>query len=531
MYDPITLPPDPARVMEGLRDTGYSFNTAMADLIDNSIAANATLVKVNLTNHPVDHSPLLYIADNGCGMDKEDLMNAMKYGSKRRQDAASLGKFGLGLKTASTAFCRCLSLVSRGKDNVVRKVTWDLDYISEVNKWELKQSDPTEDELELLDDAAKGGTGTLVVWEKVDRLVKAYQNLSYLDNAMKRMIDGLNFHLSMVFQRYLDPKFKLNTIDLYVNDERILPWDPFCTDHECTKLLASKTVTVEDEAENKQTGFTIEAYLLPRVDDFSSPKAKRDARINNDMQGFYVYRENRLIYFGRWLGICTNDPHISLLRVNFSFDHSLDDHFDVDIKKSKINLSEEIFQWLSDFLKAPRRAAEDLYRKGRTDKNVKAGATAHDASGNIIEGKAPSLENSHIDVTNPATGEVKISNKFGDHSAGVIKIAAPTASGNKRVIPVDSITDGLLWEPTMAGGAHAVSINQSHDYYTKVYAPNLTNQTLITGMDSLLWALSEAELSTYNEEVKEQYVEMRIQVSRILRGLVKELPDPEPTDN
>ena len=90
-----------------------------------------------------------------------------------------------------------------------------------------------------------------------------------------------------------------------------------------------------------------------------------------------------------------------------------------------------------------------------------------------------------------------------------------------------SIDSGMLWEPTIADGNHAVSINQSHAYYTKVYAPVIDNHVLVTGMDALLWALAEAEMSTYNEETKEQYEEMRIQVSRILKKLVNDLPDPD----
>ncbi len=133
--DPILLPPDPERVMEGLRDTGYSFNTAIADIVDNSISANASMIDILIQINPA-MLITVYITDDGCGMDFEGLKDAMKYGSKRRIDPSSLGKFGLGLKTASTAFCRCLSLVSRGKaDSTVRKVQWDLDYIAQENSW------------------------------------------------------------------------------------------------------------------------------------------------------------------------------------------------------------------------------------------------------------------------------------------------------------------------------------------------------------------------------------------------------------
>ena len=133
----IILDPDPSRVMEGLRDTGYDFNTAIADLIDNSIAANATVVKVHVDVNPSQEFEV-YIADNGCGMNYEGLKNAMRYGSAQRSNAASLGKFGLGLKTASTSFCRCLSVISRDKDSEqFLKVRWDLDEICRINKWRL----------------------------------------------------------------------------------------------------------------------------------------------------------------------------------------------------------------------------------------------------------------------------------------------------------------------------------------------------------------------------------------------------------
>ena len=137
-YEDIMLPPDPARVMEGLRDTGYDFNTAVADIIDNSIAANARNANILLDMDP-SGNVFVYIADDGCGMDMDGLKNAMKYGSAERANKASLGKFGLGLKTASTAFCRSLSVISKGEDLIPRKVQWDLDYIAQTGAWNLKQ--------------------------------------------------------------------------------------------------------------------------------------------------------------------------------------------------------------------------------------------------------------------------------------------------------------------------------------------------------------------------------------------------------
>ena len=522
----IILEPDPTRVMEGLRDTGYSFNTAMADLVDNSISAKATIIKVKISKNP-DNTVNVYIADNGIGMDLDELKNAMRYGSVRRQDPSSLGKFGLGLKTASTAFCRCLSLLSKNEISEYHKVQWDLDEIAKTNKWLLLQPEINEDEIDLLEEVTDGKSGTLVIWDKVDRLLKTYSNNGYLNKAYNKLIEDLKFHFSMVYQRFLDTNFtSAPNVEIYVNDSKIEAWDPFCLKHPKTKQLAITDIPVE-MPNGLNTKFHLGAYLLPRIDDFASKEERASARVSNDFEGFYVYRENRLIYFGSWLGMFTNDPHISLLRVDFSFDHTLDDAFNVDIKKSRILLSEEIFAYIKDnFIPGPKREAENLYRNTNNAKIAKAGQNAHEASNNNISQKAASLENSKVDIVDESSGKVNISNSQGTF-AGTIKIQKSTKLGQCRVIPVSSIDGNLLWEPSIADGQHAVNINQSHEYYSKVYAPNLNNQNLITGMDALLWALSEAELSTYNSETKEQYEDMRGLVSRFLKKLVNDLPEFE----
>ena len=112
MSTPFELPPDPARLVEGLRDTGYQVNTAVADIIDNSIAADATHVEVEFKLR-YDGALMLRIWDDGTGMEPDVLIKAMRYGAPARPSKASLGKFGLGMKTASTAFCRRLTEIGR----------------------------------------------------------------------------------------------------------------------------------------------------------------------------------------------------------------------------------------------------------------------------------------------------------------------------------------------------------------------------------------------------------------------------------
>ena len=522
----ILLVPDPARVMEGMRDTGYDFNTAVADIIDNSIAANAKNIDL-LVDLDLSGNPFVYCADDGCGMDLEGLKNAMRYGSAERDDKASLGKFGLGLKTASTAFCRSLSVVSKGSDLVMRKVQWDIDHIINTNDWMLRRPPITEDEADYLNETSGSGTGTLVVWEKVDRLIGEYKRSGHARNAMKKITDSLRFHISMVYQRFLDESDnRACNVTITLNGKAVEPWDPFCITEENTVLLYEDELEIEMD-DNPTSDLTIRAYLIPRRDEFSTPAAGERARVSNDMQGFYVYRENRLIYHGGWMGMYSKEPHGSLLRVELSFDHTLDEALQVDIKKSQIRLNEALYQYIKDsVLPAPRRAADERYRKGTKKKVEESAAGAHDASNRSIDEKALSVEESRVEVINPTNNEVSVTNRNGTFKH-TISIRENTKPNQCRVIPVDNMEGGFLWAPVIADGKHAVEINMGHPYYQKVYFPILKESVLVTGLDSLLWALSEAELSTFNNNTREQYEEMRLLVSRSLKKLVADLPEPD----
>ena len=522
----VICPPDPERIVEGLRDTGYNFNTAIADIIDNSIAAKATKVDILINTDP-QGDITIFIADNGSGMDLDGLKNAMTYGSKVRADLGSLGKFGLGLKTASTAFCRSLSVISRGAgDPTIRKAEWDLDYVAKEHAWKLKMPPVDDDELELFKATAGEGTGTLVVWRRVDRLLKSYKNLGSARTALKKKIEDLQFHVSMVYQRFLDTNDnRADNVSITINNVDIHAWDPFCVTEENTELTAEQSVPI-DMPDGSESSIMLRAYAVPHSKGFSTSKAAKEARINNDMQGFYVYRENRIIHYGDWLGIVTNESHLSLARIEFSFDHTLDEAFNVDIKKSRILPAEEILDFLEKFIGPTRRVANDKYRSWSTQQVVKEAGErdAHAESNRNIDEKAKSVEGAKITVTNP--GEAKIENQNGVFTQKIVVVDHPKP-GQVRVIPEEELKYGQLWVPCIADGKHAVQINQSHPYYQKVYYPVLTQNVMVTGMDALLWALAEAEHKTYNEDVKEVYEEIRINVSRILETLVKDLPDPE----
>ena len=517
--------PNPGRTIEGLRDTGYNFETAVADLVDNSVAAGATKVSVEVVQD-YRGSVRLSIADNGSGMDRTGLIHAMQYGSPKRPDPASLGKYGLGLKTASTAFCRRLSLISRPSGNSpVLMTTWDLDHVVEEQQWLLQVSDePDEEALEHLEEVAGRSSGTVVLWTKVDRLLGDYQDPAgrHARKALTRRCRGLEEHLAMTYQRFLDKSdTRARDVEITLNGEAIAPWDPF--QKSWSELLADETI----EVEGTEAKFRVRAYVLPRREEFQDDKLAKQARLSSDMQGLYIYREERLIHQADWLGMFQKEPHSTLLRVEFSFDHKLDDAFHLDIKKSQIILNDELWIWLKEqFLTAPRREANRRYRQGRTRDISRKAKNAHQKSNIHIRNKEADVGGVEVTINNPDTGEVTVTNEHGSFKTK-LKIAPAARPGEVFVQAADDVEDGLLFEPAMIEQHKAVRINLQHPYYHKVYVPNFDSSVTVQGMDSLLWALCVAELSATTDKTAEAFKDMRYEVTRILRKLVESLPEPE----
>ena len=524
----IDVPPDVARITEGLRDTGYDFNTAIADVIDNSISAGATLVDVRVA---VDFAGeiIISVADNGEGMDHDGLVNAMKYGSKRRQNPKSLGKFGLGLKTASTAFCERLSVISRANaDAAALRATWDLDQMATSNSWALHIEPADAICGQILDATAPAHTGTVVLWEKIDRLLESYKDRRArpFQKAVDRLQAALREHISVVYQRFLDPAdAREKTVEIRVNGSAVEPWDPFCLSE--TKAPVAEQKMEVTQHNGQKACFTVRAFILPRKEEFSSEAAKDAAKVSAERQGVYVYRENRLIHGPDWMGMYKQEPHFSLLRIELSFDFLLDDSFQVDIKKSRILLDETLYEWLRDkFLAGPRREAEVRYRRGAASAATGAAALLHLPSSNVIQQKAAALSKATVSLVDAKTGKVAVENKVGKTTA-TIRIVESTDTGPVFVTTASTLENGVLWEPTFGkGGAAAVALNTGHPFYAKAYLPNKDNSPVVQALDYLLWALATAELNNVNESSKDAFEEFRIEVSRNLKKLVADLPDP-----
>lgn len=529
------LPPDAGRVITSLRDSGYDFNTAVADIVDNSIAAGATLVRIAAVCAPSSGNITVAICDNGCGMDEAGLENAMTYGSAHREDIHSLGKFGLGLKTASTSQCRCVTLVSRKKGtNKASKLVLDIDHAQDTGKWEYIEDAPDRTEMRYLESTAGDSSGTAVIWTKCDRLMgRSYKKPggSHAQNAFKKKVEELRFHLSMVFQRFVDTRDeRARNIRMILNGSDIEPYDPFA-------LALGHTITTYD---GEYEGIAcppihVAAHIVPSRDELDTESQRNkvfpQGIAPDSMQGLYLYRENRLIHWGDWGGLFKSEFHLRLCRIELSFDAEADDVFGIDFQKSKVVIDNSVKEWLlENVLAKARKEANERYRTGVTQSTLRNESVNHSASNKEIAHFQKNDKGRLFSVSNISDTERVVSS-----SKGRSFIDPITETSNSRIKasirPVDMLPGNSLWRAGLYndGGIPRtyVEINVSHDFYQHAYYVCKGNAKAIKCLDYLIWSLGQAEYATKDQASKENYEDMITEVSRTLRILVDDLPQDE----
>lgn len=309
-----------------MRDIGYTLETALADIVDNSITAGATTIQLFTDIGTADVR--IGILDDGEGMAESTLLEAMRLGSRsplEDRSPSDLGRFGLGLKTASFSQCRRLTVVSR-QNGATSSARWDLDYVAKTDDWLVQ----------VLDDTSAvpwisnlGKRGTLVVWEELDRITEkgsADQGLAHFI----RRLDEARGHLELVFHRFLSGERGLPKIRIILNDRPLEPFDPF---------FSSSPKTDKGPVEKIKVGthlVVLQTYTLPHHGTVSSRDweryAGRGGYIKN--QGFYVYRSGRLIIHGTWFGLARQTELTKLARVRIEIPNGLDAEWKVDVMKA-----------------------------------------------------------------------------------------------------------------------------------------------------------------------------------------------------
>lgn len=357
-----SAPPRAGALIEALRGLGYSLSTALADIIDNSIAAGATNIWLDF--HWAGSESCITCLDNGSGMSAEQLDKAMRLGERNpleERSVTDLGRFGLGLKTASFSQCRRVSVAALSVEGM-SSLRWDLDYLAqqEDDGWYLLEGmhPGSEEHLEKLKAL---GRGTLVLWEIMDRIVTDGSTVQdFLNHA-----DLVERHLGMVFHRFLEgskPRLRI-----LINGEPVKAWDPFMTGH------PSKPYNPPVFKHPTHRGVEAECHVLPHKDRLTEEEFERLAGPGGwtAQQGFYVYRNERLLVAGSWLGLgsgrsWTKDEAHRLARIRLDIPNSVDADWKIDIRKSSARPPVYLRAWLVRLAEATRgRARRAFAHRGR----------------------------------------------------------------------------------------------------------------------------------------------------------------------
>lgn len=323
----VVLPPAAPAMFDSLRAIGYSFEAALADIVDNSVAAKATRIDIQFRTQP---SAYLAIIDDGVGIAPDYLLEAMRHGGSGpviTRAVSDLGRFGLGLKTASLSQCRQLTVVSLC-DGVLSGACWDLDVVEQRNNWVLGILSPEEAaSVPHVSDLSQIGRGTVVLWRHFD---KALAGESSGERALGELIDRGRDHLALSFHRYLVGEDGTKPVRIGINNAAVRPVDPFLRNHRATRRLPTEMLSIEGAT------VTFEPFILPHIsklrpEDMALAGGEDGLRRN---QGFYVYRGRRLITSGTWFRLIRQEEMTKLARVLVDIPNSLDHLWALDVKKS-----------------------------------------------------------------------------------------------------------------------------------------------------------------------------------------------------
>src|SRR3984957_6259321 len=355
------ITPSAARLTESLRDIGYDFPAAVADIVDNSVTAGA--FHLHVTVEFAGEESYVVISDDGDGMTGNGLLEALRYGSRRAYGRSDLGRYGLGLKTASLSQCRSVTVVTcrRSAPGNVNVRTLDLDLIAEYDEW-LVVEPVMVPVIERSAERLAAEPGTVVIWRKLDRVLPEKRP----DGGWaRRRLDSLAVktadHLGIVFHKYLEAS---DGLVITVNGQKVRPWSPFAPSEPTTNELPLQRfeLSVGDVTGN----VTLRRFVLPARDEFSSSGQfeRYSGPWNwNRQQGIYIYRADRLVQWGGWNGIRGIDEHTKLARASLEFDTDLDSVFNINVAKMRVSLPPQIRQMLIRPINELCSYADDRYRK------------------------------------------------------------------------------------------------------------------------------------------------------------------------
>lgn len=388
-------PPNASRMIDIVSSIGHDLNVAVADLIDNSINAGATQINISFPD-PGESGRILAVADNGHGMSPRELLQAMRFGSDRDYNERDLGRFGIGLKAASLSQARVLIVASRRSDTEPVVFSWDKREVKRSGDWNLIQPTLDDNRKSLILEPLIHQSGTVVFWDdmtppKAPTGIRR-RNASNDNTPFGVELESLSRYLGMVFNRFISGKARGHTaITITLNNSLIKPWDPFISWHCDTQQLPGTVIKVAG-ADSVGCPVEVKPVIVPAHDEYTTEEERNIAGFWGnwqDMQGFYFFRNDRIIQAGGWCGLWITDPHYQLLRVAVDLESVLDEAFGIDVSKMNVQPPAIFMKEAVELLKPIRTQAKHHYtpkkrnvrkasqRSGKMPNNSKREKYAH----------------------------------------------------------------------------------------------------------------------------------------------------------
>jgi hypothetical protein len=329
------IEPNVSSFIKSLRDIGYTFEIAVADILDNSISANAKNIEIHVEKTPYQ---TLCILDDGDGMNEDTLREAMRISTidpDAERDSNDLGRFSLGLKTASYSQCKLLTVISKSNSSEIYAKQWDLDKVSNLNKWalnslnegDIKELFSSLDDSSLMERLKELNSGTLVVWQKLDR---------FEDSSLSRKLTELREHLSLVFHRFLEGTHKSNKVNISINGKKLIPFNPFYK-----STAKEKDTFYSDYSQNKKV--TVKGHVLPSYSSKETNPEEYSRYATSDgysrSQGCYLYRANRIISYASWWRIVKSQDANQLVRFEIDISNDQDKEWGITVTKSGFGIT------------------------------------------------------------------------------------------------------------------------------------------------------------------------------------------------
>lgn len=497
--------PNAGKLISSLRNTGYDSYSAIDDIIDNSIDAGAKNIQVRVRTEGKDI--IIGIADDGYGMSMDVLDDALKLGSMHEKDPISdLGKYGMGLVTASISMAKRLEVITRESGGKHLYAVQDLDEIIDKNEFVKEQGEATAAQISEFESYGLSDRGTLVVITKVDRLSDT--NISQFANTLAKKV-------SLVFRKFIDAGIRIS-----INDQVLESEDPLMTAYTDTEIVSDEIYDYSVDGKKKR--IRVVMAILP---DFNQG-ISRDLKINTRTQGFYVLRNNRQIAGNQTFDLFTRHNSLNRFRAELSFDSDLDDDMGVRFSKDGVSPTQGLLDFLHRELGGQIKTIDSRLKKAKIADGSKQ--VSHSESESVIAKRSKLLlvPESRIEKRKPHTkhpGEIppKEVDKVPDARNRVPRKTKVSPSGiGARFETIHLGKLGPLYDFAQEGKVIVIQWNVDHPFYEKVVLANRGDKNIVSALDYLVFGLTSAELRAANEEIEGVMETMRTEMSSNLRALL-----------